>query len=149
MIKASIRIYCVALKMHVESIHLDRAGIYEYRDETFKHDSFLVVLLLLRSHFEPFVCISSSILSLPSFINSPHGMRMCCSLSIDSFCDFYSHFLCVQKANHLPMCHVLAPFTLGLCRTVFVLFFLCFSSQHTTLFLQVLVWCTKCIHDLH
>lgn len=91
-------------------------GIYEYRDETFKHDAFLVVLLSFRSHSKAsFFPLSPSILLCFCFcrarrerekIISPHGMRMCCSLSIDSFCDFYSHFLCVQKANHLPMCYV-------------------------------------------
>lgn len=95
---------------YTPSVQGIRTGIYEYRDETFNHDAFLVVLLSLhslRSHSEP------SFFSLVFLLNSPHGMRMCCSLSIDSFCDFYSHFQEKQKekknerkANHLPMCCV-------------------------------------------
>lgn len=76
-----------------------RTGIYEYRDETFNHDAFLVVLFFHSIHFVRI--LSRRFFSLVFLLNSPHGMRMCCSLSIDSFCDFYSHFQEKQKEKKM------------------------------------------------
>lgn len=133
----------------------NRAQVYEYRDETFKHDAFLVVLLSFRSHSKASFFHLSLCLLLFLQVRArdeeeekrtilPHGMRICCSLSIDSFCDFYSHFLCVQKANHLPMCYVCALAPSQPSRIVYVvvivvvdvIFVLYFSHNTPLCFLQ-------------
>lgn len=103
-------------------MHVWTHGPCRYMNIVMKHLSMMHFLLFLfcfvRILSKARVCVCFLFL----FVYSPHGMRICCSSSIDSFCNFYSHFLCVQKSNHLPMCHVFAPFTLEFCWIVFVLF---------------------------
>lgn len=139
----------------------NRAQVNEYRDETFKHDAFLVVLLSDCSHskasfFHLFFC------SYFCFCKSatenmreeekkrrrnsilPHGMRICCSLSIDSFCDFYSHFLCVFKKQityPCAMCALAPSFSLVVyvVAAVVVVVVLYFSHNTPLCFVQFLV----------
>lgn len=59
---------------YTPSVQGIRTGIYEYRDETFNHDAFLVVLLSLhslRSHSEPsffFPCFSTQFASWHAYV---------------------------------------------------------------------------------
>lgn len=100
---------------------------------------FFCSIRLLRSHSEPL-----SLVFFPGrccfLLNSPHGMRMCCSLSIDSFCDFYSYFSTREEeknTNHLPMCRVLFCVVVSLWWALSWTVFCPFFTQHTTLSLLV------------
>lgn len=76
--------------------------VYGYRDETFKHDASLVILLFHHSHFKP--CIYFFFVKFASW--HAYVLFFIDRLVLRIFF-FYSHFLCVHKANHLPMCRVL------------------------------------------
>lgn len=152
--------------------------MYEYRDETFKHDAFsccssfrLVRNSQPRSHSLLHTC-SFHLLVFVFLFKFAHGIRMCCSLSIDSFCElfflfhiFTYFFVCSKSKSltHVP-CYCITPHCSLFCRTVCVfcpfilcvsvcVFFFIFSvvlhRTHHFVSRQVLVWCTKCIHDLH
>lgn len=158
MIKAFIQIHglcacvCVCLRCTIDTHRPCR-----YMNIVMKHLSMMHFLLFVsRSiHFIRILSRLFSIVAVLFSLNSPHGMRMCCSLSIDSFCDFYSHFRKRGKqrikktttTNHLPMCRVFASFhSWALSWTVFCPFS---HTTHHFVSMQFLLVHTKCIHDLH
>lgn len=136
-------------------------GIYEYRDETFKHDAFLVVLLSFRSHSKAsFFPLSPSILlcfcfcrarrEKKNYFASWHAyvlffidrlvLRFLFTFSLCSKSKSLTHVLCVL----LHCLSLVESFKLLL--LLLLLVFLSFLHHNTPLCISAVL---SCIHDLH
>lgn len=78
-----------------------QVNVQVYMNIVMKHLTMMHFLLFFFHSIHFVRILSRRFFSLVFLLNSPHGMRMCCSLSIDSFCDFYSHFQEKQKEKKM------------------------------------------------